>query len=67
MPVILTLAHDMYKLFHDDKLEGQWEDEAVKRVAKQHQRIGSYSDTYVPFEIRIFLPLPIQDALENDP
>jgi acyl carrier protein phosphodiesterase len=56
-----------YKLFHDGELEAQWEDDEVKKVAKMHQRIGSYTDTYVPAEIRQFLPWKIRDALENNP
>lgn len=56
-----------YKLFHDDKLEAEFDEEEVKRVAKKHQRIGSYSDTYVPHEIVKFLPWILQDALENNP
>jgi hypothetical protein len=56
-----------YKLFHDDKLEAEFDDEEVKRVGKKHQRIGTYSDTYVPHEIVKFLPCILQDALENNP
>jgi hypothetical protein len=56
-----------YKLFHDGKLEAEWEDDEIKKVAKRHQRIGSYSDTYVPPEITQFLPWTLRDALENNP
>lgn len=56
-----------YKLYHDDKLESEWDDEEVKIVAKRHQRIGSYSDTFVPREITKFLPRQIRNALENNP